>query len=164
MKISKDHLLGKEGGGFETMRKVYATNGVATGAQAVGLATAAYNAALEYAKERVIWGEPIGKYQSIGNMLVDMNAEIEMSRLLVHKVAWQSENDTDEALVPANMAKVFPAEMARRVCVNALQIFGAMGVMKECTTEKLVRDSMILPIISGGNEMLKHFISLELLR
>ncbi len=162
MTLSKENMLGKEGEGVGIIRRVYDTNGVGTGAMAVGLARAAYDVALNYSKERNIWGQPIGKYQAIGNMLVDMKADIEMARLIVHRVAWQSKNNCDGDKVLPNMAKVYPAEMARRVTVNAMQILGGAGYMKDYPVEKYVRDAMVLPIISGGNEVLKYFMSLEL--
>lgn len=162
MKLPKDNMLGEEGQGFEIIRKVYEANGVGTGAMAVGLARAAYDVALAYAKERSVWGQPLGKYQAIGNMLVDMKADIEMARLIVHRVAWQSANKEAEERIPPNMAKVYPAEMARRVTVNAMQVLGGAGYMKDYPVEKYVRDAMVLPIISGGNEVLKYFMSSEL--
>jgi butyryl-CoA dehydrogenase len=163
MRLPRENLLGKEGAGFETINAIYDTNGVGTGTMAVGVARAAYEMALDYAREREIWGQPIGKYQAIGNMLVDMKADLEMARLMVRRVAWQSSNVSSEGHLPPNLAKVYPAEMARRVTVNALQVLGGSGYMKDYPAEKYVRDAMGLPIISGGNEVLKHFMSLKLL-
>lgn len=162
MELPKENMLGEEGKGFDIIRRVYDTNGVGTGAMAVGLARAAYEVALAYAKERNVWGEPLGKYQAIGNMLVDMKAEIEMARLIVHRVAWQNANPEALDKIPPNMAKVYPAEMARRVTVNAMQVLGGSGYMKDYPVEKYVRDAMVLPIISGGNQVLKYFMSLDL--
>jgi len=159
MKLKEENMLGHEGAGFETLNAIYDTNGVGTGSMAVGVARAAYDCALEYAKERKIWGQAIGQYEAIGNMLVDMKADIEMARLLVRRVAWQADNDSEEEKLPPNLAKVYPAEMARRVTVNALQVFGGYGYMKDYPVEKYVRDAMGLPIISGGNEVLKHLMS-----
>lgn len=131
---------------------------------AVGLARAAYDAALRYAREREIWGQPIGRYQAVGQMLVDMKADIEMARLMVRRVAWQSSNrENRDGMLPPTMAKVYPAEMARRVTVKAMQIFGGAGYMKDYPIEKYVRDAMVLPIISGANEVLKHFMAQRLL-
>ena len=162
MKLPRANMLGEEGAGFETIRTIYDTNGVGTGSMAVGVARAAYELALEYSKQREIWGQPIGKYQAVSNMLVDMKADLEMARLIVRRVAWQSENECSEGKLPPNMAKVYPAEMARRVTVNAMQILGGAGYMKDYPVEKYVRDAMVLPIISGANEVLKYFMSSEL--
>jgi len=162
MRLSKDNLLGEEGGGFETINAIYDTNGVGTGSMAVGVARAAYEMALAYAKEREIWGQPIGQYQAIGNMLVDMKADLEMARLMVRRIAWQSDRSPSEGKLPPNMAKVYPAEMARRVTINAMQILGGAGYMKDYPAEKYVRDAMVLPIISGANEVLKYFMSTRL--
>lgn len=164
VRLPKENMLGREGGGFETINAIYDTNGVGTGTMAVGVARAAYEHALQYAKEREIWGQPIGKYQAVGQMLVDMKADIEMARLMVRRIAWQASNrDTSEGMLPPNMAKVYPAEMARRVTVKAMQIFGGAGYMKDYPLEKYVRDAMVLPIISGANEVLKHFMAQRLL-
>jgi len=163
MRLSKDHLFGEEGSGFETLNAIYDINGMGLGSQAVGVARAAYEMALDYAKERQIWGQSIGKYQSIGNMLVDMKAEIEMSRLIVRRVAWQAINESSEGEVLPNFAKVYPSEMARRVTISALQIMGAAGYMKDYPAEKYVRDAMVFPIIGGANEVLKYFMSQRLL-
>lgn len=164
VRLSKDNMLGREGGGFETINAIYDTNGVGTGSMAVGVARAAYEAALNYAKEREIWGQPIGSYQAVGQMLVDMRADIETARLMVRRIAWQSAHrDCRAGLLPPTMAKVYPAEMARRVTIKAMQIFGGAGYMKDYPLEKYVRDAMVLPIISGANEVLKHFMAQRLL-
>ena len=162
IRLPKENMLGAEGAGFETINAIYDTNGVGTGTMAVGVARAAYEMAFDYAKEREIWGQPIGAYQAIGNLLVDMKADLEMARLMVRRIAWQSEKDGLEDKLPPNMAKVYPAEMARRVTVNAMQILGGAGYMKDYPAEKYVRDAMVLPIISGANEVLKYFMSQKL--
>ncbi len=162
MRLPRENMLGKEGAGFETINAIYDTNGVGTGTMAVGVARAAYELALDYAKEREVWGQPIGKYQAIGNMLVDMKADLEMARLMVRRIAWQSENEGSGEALPPNMAKVYPAEMARRVTINAMQVLGGGGYMKDYPVEKYVRDAMVLPIISGANEVLKYFMSQKL--
>jgi len=162
MRLPRENMLGKEGAGFETINAVYDTNGVGTGTMAVGVARAAYELALDYAKDREIWGQPIGKYQAIGTMLMDMKADLEMARLMVRRIAWQSKDDGIEDKLPGKLAKVYPTEMARRVTVNAMQILGGSGYMRDYPVEKYVRDAMGLPIIGGGNEVLKYFMSLKL--
>jgi alkylation response protein AidB-like acyl-CoA dehydrogenase len=120
VRLHKDCMLGEEGGAFETLNTIYDVNGVGTGSMAVGVARAAYEAALQYAKEREIWGLPIGKYQAVSHMLVDMKADIEMARLMVRRIAWQNANrNSAEGMLPPTMAKVYPAEMARRVTIKA---------------------------------------------
>jgi len=162
MKLSEENLLGREGSGFETINAIYAVNGVGSGGMSVGLARAAFDMAAAYAKEREIWGQPIGKYQAVGHMLVDMKAKIEMARLMVRRIAWQSEHQGSEGALPASMAKVYPAEMARQVSIDAMQILGGAGYMKDFPAEKYVRDAMVMPIIGGANEVLKYFMSLVL--
>lgn len=163
MRLSKDHLLGPENSGFETVGAIYDINGMGLGSQAVGVARAAYEMALDYAKERHIWGQPIGKYQAISHMLVDMKADIEMSRLLVRRVAWQANNESSEGKLHPNFSKVYPAEMCRRVTIQALQIMGGAGYMKDYPMEKYVRDGMVMPIIGGANEVLKNFMAQSIL-
>jgi alkylation response protein AidB-like acyl-CoA dehydrogenase len=162
MRLPRENMLGKEGAGFETINAVYDTNGVGTGTMAVGVARAAYELALDYAREREIWGEPIGKYQAIGSMLIDMKADLEMARLMVRRIAWQSLDDNIEDKLPGKLAKVYPTEMARRVTISAMQILGGSGYMRDYPVEKYVRDAMGLPIIGGANEVLKYFMSLKL--
>ena len=112
VRLSKENMLGAEGAGFDTINAIYETNGVGIGSMAVGVARAAYEVALAYAKEREIWGQPIGNYQAIGNMLVDMKADLEMARMMVRRVAWQADDkDSDVERLPPNMAKCYPAEM-----------------------------------------------------
>jgi len=162
MRLPRENMLGQEGAGFETINAVYDTNGVGTGTMAVGVARAAYELALDYAKDREIWGQPIGKYQAIGNMLMDMKADLEMARLMVRRIAWQSLDDSTEDKLPGKLAKVYPTEMARRVTISAMQILGGAGYMRDYPVEKYVRDAMGLPIIGGANEVLKYFMSQKL--
>lgn len=162
MRLPRENMLGKEGAGFETINAVYDTNGVGTGTMAVGVARAAFELALDYAKDREIWGQPIGKYQAIGNMLMDMKADLEMARLMVRRIAWQSLDDSIEDKLPGKLAKVYPTEMARRVTISAMQILGGSGYMRDYPVEKYVRDAMGLPIIGGANEVLKYFMSQKL--
>jgi acyl-CoA dehydrogenase len=163
MRVPAENMLGREGAGFDIIRTVYDVNGVGTGSMAVGVARAAYETALDYARERCIWGQPIGRYEAVGSLLVDMKAEIEMARLLVRRIAWQSIGAGRPQRLPPNLAKIYPAAMARRVTVNAMQVLGGAGYMKDYPVEKYVRDAMVLPIISGANEVLKYFVSLDLL-
>lgn len=163
MRVPAESMLGREGAGFDIIRTIYNINGVGTGSMAVGVARAAYEVALGYARERRIWGQAIGRYESVGSLLVDMKADIEMARLMVRRIAWQGACADGTQRLPPNLAKIYPAEMARRVTVNAMQILGGAGYMKDYPVEKYVRDAMVLPIISGANEVLKYFVSLDLL-
>ncbi|MCC7411979.1 MAG: acyl-CoA dehydrogenase family protein [Gammaproteobacteria bacterium] len=160
--LSKDDMLGANGTGLPMMTQVYNVNGVGTGALAVGLARAAYDMAVDYAKEREIWGRPITQYQSVSNMLVDMKMQIEASRLLVWRVAWAGDNGIHDPDVHHAMAKIYATDMVKKVTTDALQILGGSGYMKDYPAEKYVRDCMVMPIYDGTNEVLRHFMALDM--
>jgi alkylation response protein AidB-like acyl-CoA dehydrogenase len=142
--------------------QTYHSNGVGMGSLALGIARAAYEMAVAYAKERQTWGQPIIQYQSIGNKLVDMKMAIETGRLLIQRIAWASDRGLHNDDVNPSMAKVYASEVARKVTVDAMQVLGGYGYMKDYPAEKLVRDSMVTPIYDGANEVLRYFMSMEL--
>ncbi|MDJ0927424.1 MAG: acyl-CoA dehydrogenase family protein [Gammaproteobacteria bacterium] len=162
VELSPDDLLGEEGKGVEILLQTYHANGVGMGSLALGIARAAYEMAVEYAKERNIWGQPIIRYQAIGNKLVDMKMAIETGRLLIQRIAWASDQGKHGDDVNPSMAKVYASEVARKVTVDAMQVLGGYGYMKDYPAEKLVRDAMVTPIYDGANEVLRYFMSLEL--
>jgi alkylation response protein AidB-like acyl-CoA dehydrogenase len=162
MELSADDLLGEEGKGVEILLQTYHANGVGMGSLALGIARAAYEMAVAYAKERQTWGQPIIQYQSIGNKLVDMKMAIETGRLLIQRIAWASDRGLHNDDVNPSMAKVYASEVARKVTVDAMQVLGGYGYMKDYPAEKLVRDSMVTPIYDGANEVLRYFMSMEL--
>ena len=162
MQLSDDDLLGEEGKGVEILLQTYHANGVGMGSLGLGVARAAYEMALDYAKQREIWGQPITKYQSVGNKLVDMKMAIETGRLLIQRIAWASDQGKHGDDINPSMAKVYASEVARNTTVEAMQILGGYGYMKDYPAEKLVRDSMVMPIYDGTNEVLRYFMSLEL--
>jgi len=155
-------LLGEEGKGVEILLQTYHANGVGMGSLGLGVARAAYEMALDYAKERHVWGQPIIKYQAVGNKLVDMKMAIETARLLIQRIAWASDQNKHGDDVNPAMAKVYASEVARKVTVDAMQVLGGYGYMKDYPAEKLVRDSMVMPIYDGANEVLRYFMSMEL--
>lgn len=160
--LSKDDMVGPEGTGLPIMIQVYNVNGVGTGALAVGLARAAYDMAVNYAKEREIWGRPITQYQSVSNLLVDMKMQIEASRLLVRRVAWAGDNGIHDPDVHHAMAKIYATDMVKKVTADALQVLGGSGYMKDFPAEKYVRDCMVMPIYDGTNEVLRQFMALDM--
>ena len=162
MQLSDADLLGEEGKGVEILLQTYHANGVGMGALALGIARAAYDMALAYAKERHVWGKPIIQYQSVGNKLVDMKMAIETGRLLIQRIAWASDQGKHGDDVNPSMAKVYASEVARNATVEAMQILGGYGYMKDYPAEKLVRDAMVTPIYDGTNEVLRYFMSMEL--
>lgn len=162
MVLSRGDMLGEEGTGLPRMIETYNVNGVGTGALAVGLARAAYDMAVDYAREREIWGRPITQYQSVSNKLVDMKMQIEASRLLVRRVAWAADQDIHDNEVHHAMAKIYPTDMVKQVTADALQILGGSGYMKDFPAEKYVRDCMVMPIYDGTNEVLRQFMALDM--
>ena len=160
--LGKDDMIGEEGAGLPMMLQVYNVNGVGTGALAVGLARAAYDMAVEYAKEREIWGRPITQYQSVANLLTDMKMAIEASKLLVRRVAWAGDNGIHDPDVHHAMAKIYATDMVKKVTADALQVLGGSGYMKDYPAEKYVRDCMVMPIYDGTNEVLRQFMAMDL--
>jgi alkylation response protein AidB-like acyl-CoA dehydrogenase len=164
VRVPKEYMLGEEGEGFKILLECYEGNGVAAGSSAVGLARAAYDTALQYAQERVIWGQPIIQYESVASKLVEMRMKIEASRALIWKLAWAAENpELSRGLSKlGSMAKVFPTSFVREITMEAMEILGGYGYMMEYPIEKYVRDSMIFPIYDGTNDLLKRFLAQRL--
>jgi alkylation response protein AidB-like acyl-CoA dehydrogenase len=162
-RIPRACLLGGEGEGFKRAMLSLDTGRIGIGAQALGVAQAAMEAALAYAKQRPAFGQPIAGFQAIQFMLADMSAQIEAARLLVRKAAWL----TDQGRVPvreAAEAKLVASETAVRVVHDALQIHGAAGYSSESTIERLYRDVRLYPIWEGTSQIQRIIISRELLR
>jgi len=130
---------------------------------AVGLAQAAYDAALTYAQERVQFGQPIANFQAIQFMLADMALEIEAARLLVYRAAWlkdQGRPFTKEAA----MAKLYASEMADRVCNKAIQIHGGYGYTTDYPVERYWRDARLCEIGEGTSEIQRLVIARQILK
>jgi alkylation response protein AidB-like acyl-CoA dehydrogenase len=152
LRIPKENLLGKEGQGFKIAMNALDCARVGAAAQAVGIAQAAYETALEYAKERKQFGKPIIDFQGIGFMLADMAMQIEAARGLVYKAAYANDAGKPAGKEGA-MAKCFAADMSVQVCLNAIQILGGYGYMKDYPTERYLRDAKITQIYEGTNQI-----------
>ena len=155
--------LGAENAGFQLAMRTFDRTRVPTAAGAVGVAQRALDEATKYAKERKTFGKPIGQYQGISFMLADMAMNIEAGRLLT----WQASLMVD-AGAPSNkhsaFAKAFAADMAMQVTVDAVQVHGGYGYMKEFPVEKLMRDVKIYQIYEGTSQIQRIIIGRELLR
>jgi len=164
VKIPLENRLGNEGEGFNILVKCYEGNGVGVGSSAIGLARAAYDAALNYAQERNIWGRPILHYESVGSKLADMRIKIEAARALVWKVAWSVDNPekSNGFASLGTMAKIYPASIVREITSGAMDIFAGSGYMRDLPIEKYVRDAMLFPIYDGTNDLLKQFMAPQL--
>ncbi|MBP8003057.1 MAG: acyl-CoA dehydrogenase family protein [Chloroflexi bacterium] len=163
VRVPKENLLGNEGDGFMIAMKVFDRSrpGIASGA--VGVARRALEEAVKYAKERVTMGHPIWQYQAIGHMIADMAMEIEAARLLVWKAAW-SVDASERNPTASAFAKAFAADMAMRVCTNAVQVFGGYGFMAEYPVEKLMRDVKIYQIYEGTSQIQRNIVVRELFK
>ena len=139
------------------------TSRISVAAQAVGIAQAAFEAALSYAKERKQFGQPIANFQAIQWMLADMATGIEAARLLTYKAAFLKEKGLP-FVKEAAMAKVFAAEVSRDVVNKALQIHGGYGYTKDYPLERYLRDAKITEIYEGTSEMQRLTIARALLR
>jgi len=155
--------LGQEGEGFKIAMATLDGGRIGIGAQAVGIARAAFEEATAYAKERHAFGQPISQFQAIQFMLADMATEIDAARLLVWRAATMKDRHVRHTAESA-MAKLFASEMSERVTSKALQIHGGLGYMRECDAERHWRDSRITEIYEGTSEIQRVVISSTLLK
>lgn len=162
VKVPVGNCLGNEGDGFKIAMKTLDRTRTCIGAAAVGVARRAFEEALEYSKTRVQFKKPICKHQSIAFMLADMATEIEAARALVWYAAWQMDNGDPSPKLGA-MSKLFAADIAMKITVDAVQIFGGYGYMKEYPVEKLMRDAKILQIYEGTQQVQRIVISNSIL-
>lgn len=153
-----ESLVGEEEGGFERIMQVLNSGRMVVGARAVGLAQAAYEAALKYAQERVQFGRPIGKFQAIAFKLADMITELEAARLLVYRAAWLYDQGRP-CIKEASMAKLSATEMAVRVSGEALQIHGGYGYMRDSPVQRYFRDAKFGTVVEGTSEIQRLIIS-----
>ena len=163
VKVPKLNRIGEDGFGFSFAMKTLAGGRIGIASQALGIASGAYELALQYSKERKAFGKEISKHQAIAFKLADMATEIETARLLCLKAAWDKDNKRDYTVSGA-MAKLFAADMAMRNTVEAVQIHGGYGFVKEYHVERLMRDAKITQIYEGTSEIQKIVISRALLK
>jgi butyryl-CoA dehydrogenase len=162
-KIPKENLLGKEGEGFKIAMNTLNGGRIGIAAQAVGIARAALEAAINYAQERHQFGAPIAKLQAIRFMIADMTTELEAARLLTWQAAFLK--DQKERYVKESaMAKLFASETASKICNQALQIHGGYGYMKDYPVERHLRDAKITEIYEGTSEIQRLIIATSLLK
>ena len=155
--VPKENLLGKEGDGFKIMlSSLDEARPIYTGAVAVGLARAAFDYALKYSKERIQFGNPIFKQQAVSFKLGDMATLIEAARLMVWKACWKMDQNMP-VTKEASMSKFYCSDVAVKVTNCAVEILGGYGYVKEFPVEKYLRDSKILQIFEGTNDI-QHII------
>ena len=163
VKVPKENRIGEDGFGFKFAMKTLSGGRIGIAAQALGVASGALELALQYSKERKSFGKPICKHQAIAFKLADMATEIEASRLLCLRAAWQKDMGLDFSESSA-MAKLFSAEKAMRITSEAVQIHGGYGFVKEYHVERLMRDAKITQIYEGTSEIQKIVISRSILK
>jgi len=160
--VPVENMLGREGHGFIAAMKTFDRTRPAVGAAGVGVARAALEYAVEYAKTRVQFGKPIATLQHTAFTIAQMAMEVQAARHLVWHAAWLIENKKPSGKESA-MAKCFASDTAMKVTLEALQIFGGYGYMKDYPIEKLVRDAKLLQIYEGTNEIQRLVISREVI-
>ena len=162
VKVPKENRIGEDGFGFTFAMKTLSGGRIGIAAQALGIASGAYELALQYSKERKAFGKEISKHQAIAFKLADMATEIEAARLLCLKAAWLKDNGKNYDKIGA-MAKVFASETAMKTTVEAVQVHGGYGFAKEYHVERLMRDAKITQIYEGTSEIQRIVISRSIL-
>jgi len=163
VKVPKENRIGEDGFGFKFAMQTLSGGRIGIAAQALGIASGAYELALKYSKERKAFGTEISNHQAIAFKLADMATEIEAARLLCLKSAWEKDNHMDYAQSSA-IAKLFASEIAQRVTNEAVQVHGGYGYVKEFHVERLMRDAKITQIYEGTSEVQKIVISRSILK
>jgi alkylation response protein AidB-like acyl-CoA dehydrogenase len=160
-RIPQANLLGERGKGLAIALSNLEGGRIGIGAQALGIARAAFEAALLYARERVQFGRPIAEHQSIANMLADMQTQLNAARLLILHAA-RLKSAGLPCLSEASQAKLFASEMAEKVCSQAVQIHGGYGYLEDYPVERYYRDARITQIYEGSSEIQRLLIAREL--
>jgi alkylation response protein AidB-like acyl-CoA dehydrogenase len=162
--IPESNIIGREGMGFSVAMRTLDRTRPGVAAQAVGIAQAALELALEYAHQRIQFGKPISSFQSIQNMLADMATEIEAARALIYQAARHIDSGAKDISKVSAMAKLLASDVAMRVTTDAVQILGGYGYMKDYPAEKLMRDAKITQIYEGTNQIQRLVIATSMIK
>ncbi|GGI58357.1 acyl-CoA dehydrogenase [Winogradskyella haliclonae] len=163
VKVPKENRIGDDGFGFKFAMKTLSGGRIGIAAQALGIASGAYELALKYSKERKAFGTEICNHQAIAFKLADMYTEVEAARMLVMKAAWDKDQGNNYDMSSA-MAKLYASKVAMEQTVEAVQIHGGNGFVKEYHVERLMRDAKITQIYEGTSEIQKIVISRGVIR
>lgn len=163
VKVPKENRIGEDGFGFKFAMKTLAGGRIGIAAQALGIAAGAYELALKYSKVRKAFGTEICNHQAIAFKLADMHTQITAARHLVLKAAWDKDNKGDYDLSGA-IAKLYASQVAMETTIEAVQIHGGNGYVKEYHVERLMRDAKITQIYEGTSEIQKIVISRSILK
>ena len=158
VKVPKENILGSDGEGFKIAMKILDGGRIGIAAQALGIAGGAYELALAYSKEREAFGKPINQHQGVSFKLAQMATDIEAAKLMVYRAAWLKDEGLPYNTASA-MAKLFASEVAMKTTIEAVQIHGGYGFVKEYHVERLMRDAKITQIYEGTSEIQQIVIS-----
>jgi alkylation response protein AidB-like acyl-CoA dehydrogenase len=160
--VPRENLLGEEGMGLRIALSTLDAGRIGIAAQAIGIARAAFEAALSHARKREAFGAPLSKLQAIQNKIADMAVQIDAARLLTHRAAWLAESAAPSFTREASEAKLYATEMGNRVCYEALQIHGGYGYSREYAVERYVRDVRVTTLYEGTSEIQRMVIARRL--
>lgn len=163
VKVPKENRIGEDGFGFKFAMRTLAGGRIGIASQALGIASGAYELSVKYSKERKAFGKEISQHQAIQFKLADMATRVEASRLLCLKAAWEKDQGLDYTL-SSSMAKVYASETAMWTAVEAVQVHGGYGYVKEYHVERLMRDAKITQIYEGTSEVQRIVISRTILK
>jgi alkylation response protein AidB-like acyl-CoA dehydrogenase len=161
-RVPADQLLGGRGDGWKLFLKILDGGRISIGAMAVGLAQAALDASVGYARERKQFGRPIGSFQGVAFMVADMSTEVEAARQLVYRAAWLKDQGRDYSLAAAQ-AKLFASEVSQRATNNAVQVHGGYGYVEEYKVERYLRDAKLTEIGEGTSQIQRLVIGRKVL-
>jgi butyryl-CoA dehydrogenase len=163
-RIPKENLIGRQGMGFIVAMKTLDKSRTGVGAQGVGVAQGAFETAVKYAKERHQFGSPVISFQAVQHLLADMATQTEAARSLVYAVSRYIDGGAKDVSKESAMAKVFATDVAMKVTVDAVQVMGGAGYMREYPVEKMMRDAKILQIYEGTNQIQRNVIGQALIK
>lgn len=159
--VAADHLIGLRGKGLQVCLSSLNEGRIGIAAQASGIAESCLEEMVSYARQREQFGQPIGKFQAIGNMIADSAVELEAAKALIRRAAGEVEAG-DVPPMTSSMAKLYATEAANRIAYRAVQIHGGMGFVHECRVEQLYRDVRVTTLYEGTSEIQRHVIAREL--
>ena len=160
-RIPADHLIGAEGEGYKIALMNLEGGRIGIGAQCVGMARAAYECALDYARQRTSFGQPLVEHQAIAFRLADMATQLEAARLMVHSAA-RLRDANEPCLKQASMAKLFASEAAEKICSDAIQVLGGYGYLRDFPVERIARDVRVAQIYEGTSDIQRIVIAREI--
>jgi len=163
VRVSRDQVIGTEEEGFPDMFNTLDAERALAAATGTGIALACFDASVNYARERVQFGKPIGSFEFVQGMLAEMAMSVEVARTFAHKVVWLCEQGK-RIPVEAAKAKLFASQMAMRSALDAVQIYGGYGYIKDFPVERYLRDAKLCEIGGGTSEIMKRIIGRDLMR